>query len=339
MVRNSRLYASWGVCERLLEEVWNRRFSAPREAVEIAELAVAVAAQLDTDQHSAALTEDLRSRAATFLANARRVLSDYSGAEKAFQDAEKHLAAGSGSVLELGLLFEYRSSLDIALGRFDLADDRIDSAIGIYRLARHHHLLGRSLIKKGILHGLQGRQDEKVLLVREGLEMIDADYDPQMVVGAWLSLIEALHHMGENREALALLARARPLYLRIAQSTTLIHFQWLEGSIALALDRHDQAEGCLREVRRRFLEEGIAADAALASLELVGLLVRQGRYQEVCRLAAQMISIFESRRMQTDALAALHMLLRAAEGERVTTALLERVGRSIRHAAEPAAKG
>jgi tetratricopeptide (TPR) repeat protein len=223
----------------------------------------------------------------------------------------------------------YQKNLQI-IQRYGESEDLLNETITIYRAAGQNHALGRALIRKGMVHGYVGDRDAEVGLVREGLELIDVESEPQLVIAAWQNLILALHRRGENREALTLLTRTRPLYLAEAQRTTRIRFQWLEGNVAHALGRHEQAEGCLNEVRRRFIEEGIATDAALATLDLAGVLVAQGRYAEVQELAAETLVVFRAHGMATSAIASFVLLQRAAEKEAITAALLGQIGESLR---------
>lgn len=332
IVRNSRQYARWAVCERLLEGAWGLRFDDPNRALEVAEVATAVAERIEPSHYGAPLVADLRARAWATLANARRVVSDHAGAEGAFQAAEVWLGSGTGSPLERASVLDLRASLSSALQRYQDADDQVARAIAVYRQTDQKHVLGRALIKRGQIRTFLEDRDAEISLVREGLELIDVEAEPQLVAAGWLNLLYALHRRGDDREALALLARARPIHLRAAHRTTRIRFQWLEGNIAAALGRQEQAEGCLRQVRRSFVEEGIAVDAALAALDLAGLFAEQGRYAEVKALAAETLEIFRSRQIATPAITAMLLFQRAAERERVTAALLERVAEAVRRA-------
>jgi tetratricopeptide (TPR) repeat protein len=101
--------------------------------------------------------------------------------------------------------------------------------------------------------------------------------------------------------------------------------RWVEGKIAGDLDRYADAEAALRETRDAFVERGIGFDAALVSLDLAALYARQGRAEEVKRLASEMVPIFESRDVHREALAALLLFKEAALAERVTLSLLDQI--------------
>ncbi len=330
LVSNSQRYRSWCLCELLIERGWAFRFQDPRRTEELAQVAVTLASALPEQQYGTALTWDLRAKAWTALANGRRIMSDFAGARAALAQARLHLDRGSGDPLVEAGWLEILASLAKTQRRYDEAEAGVLRVIRLYRQCGDRHALGAALIKRAAICQAAGAVDRAIVFGREGIDLVDADRDASVLLGGWLNLVRALHDTGRHRDALAALGRARRAYLLSGDRTTLLRFQWLEGSIATALGREELAEGCFRETRDGFLQLGIAHDAALASLDLAGLLVRQGRNLEVWRLATEMIAIFESRESRTEALAALILLRQAAERERVTETLLDRLRVSLR---------
>lgn len=331
LVANSRRYQTWATCETLLDAAFSERHNEPATALELTQLAVTVASGLEPSRYSPLLLADLRGRSWALLGNARRICSDYAGATEALRRARALLAQGTGSEIEQALVADVETSLHSALRRYNQALRSIGRSIAIYRRLGQAHLLGRALIQKGMVCGYAGDLESEVVLLRTGLPLVEPERDPRVAVSGWHNLCWALHSAGYQRQALRALASARPLYLRLGDRTALLRFQWLEGNIAASLGWDEQAEGCLRETAEGFVQLGVAHDAALATLDLAALLARQGRYSEVRELAAQMIAVFQSRRSQTDALAALVLLREAAERERMSDKLLRRIGNSLRH--------
>jgi len=323
LVRNIRSFARPGVCRLLLEEAFELRFENPTLAFERATVAVALAERLqasngrrDFDLHG------LRAQAWVGLGNAQRVLNDFRQAEISLAAADRELMRSDSGPAELAWWLDIMASLRSDQSRFDPAERLAEAASVLYRQARDLHAAGRNLIKRGMIRGYVEDWPQAVSFTNDGLRLVDDSRDPLLVSAAWHNLTYALYRAGRHREALAGLARARPLYLRSGNRTTLVRFQWLEGLIATSLGRLEQAEGCLRGVRRQFIELGVAVDAAVASLDLAAVLGRQGRYDEVRCLATEMIAVFESHRVHREALAALILLQQAARRERVTTELL-----------------
>jgi hypothetical protein len=92
----------------------------------------------------------------------------------------------------------------------------------------------------------------------------------------------------------------------------LLRMRWLEGLVAQGLDRVEQAVTAFREVRGAFLEMGLDYDAALASLDLAGVLVQKARSADVRCLAEEMLAVFSGREIHREAMAALLFFCHAA---------------------------
>jgi tetratricopeptide (TPR) repeat protein len=336
LVGNSRQYGTAAVCERLLEASYAQRHDDPSKSEALAQVAVAASSRLDPVRYGDALVHDLKGRCWTYLANARRVLGDFTGAKAALATAWSLLADGTGSPLDEAFWWEVETSLRSARQEPVESARCVGRAIALYRRIGDRHLLGRALILQGMVWGYAEDLCREIVLVRIGLQLMDPDRDARVALSGWHNLCWALHHVGEERQALAALARARPVYLRLGPRSLLLRFQWLEGTIAASLHRDEQAEGCLREAREGFIQLGVAIEAAEVSLDLASLLCRQGRTAEVRRLAVEMIAIFESMGIREEALAAFILLRQAAERDRVTEALLQQLGSRLR---EPKARG
>jgi hypothetical protein len=106
-----------------------------------------------------------------------------------------------------------------------------------------------------------------------------------------------------------------------------MRFQWLEGKIALVQDRMEEAETALTEVKNYFVSHGIAYDAALVSLDLALVYLRQVRTSELKVLSSEMVAVFRALGIQREALAALAFFNKALEVEKTATlSLLKELG-------------
>ncbi len=324
LVENSSRFRSWGLCELLLSRPIENYTSA-QEGHDLAEVAVRLAESLDREVYGATLLEDMQARAWSYLANARRLLSDLRGAEAAFQAAESHLAQGTGERLERARLLDLKASLRTHQGRYDEAMGLLNRAAAIYQRAQQRHLLGRVMLNKGHVSIWKGDFEMSTALLRQGLAMIEPEREPKLVATAYHNLAYVLNEMGQPREALALVTRARLLYLELGDSLYLIRLQYTEGKIALNLGRLEQAEGILREVRKSFIEKGMPHDAALASMDLAQVYSRQGRHAEIRTISTELLPIFHSRDLQREALAAIILFQQAAEAQSVTLGLVQEV--------------
>jgi tetratricopeptide (TPR) repeat protein len=331
LLRQPRFQAL-GLCDLLLERCREAWTEEPARAVELAALAVEVAGRLDEAHYGAGLVEDARARAWAHLANACRIGSDLRRAEEALAAAwEHHRRAGEDAFTEAEIQ-SFEGSLRNSQGRFEEAVRLFDRALAIYREGRDRHLEGRTLLQKGMARGHGGRLKEAIRLTRRGLAAIDAAEEPRLEVVARHNLVVYLHESGESREALTVLERSRRLYDVLGEPLHRARLRWLEGRIFRDLGRLEEAEASLGEARTAFLERGIAFDAALVSLDLAMVHVRRGGAGEVQRLAAEMLPIFESRDIHSEALAALVLLRGAVETERVSLEVLEHLSGQLRRA-------
>jgi tetratricopeptide (TPR) repeat protein len=321
-----------GLSDLLLERCREAWTEEPARAVELAALAGEVAARLDEAHYGAGLVEDAQARAWGHLANACRIGSDLRRAEEALAAAwEHHRRAGEDAFTEAEIL-SFEGSLRNSQGRFGDAVRLFDRALAIYREGRDRHREGRTLIKNGTALGHGGRLKEAIRLTRRGLAAIDAAEEPYLEVVARHNLIFYLHESGNSGEALTVLQRSRRLYDVLGEPLHRARLRWVEGKIFRDLGRLEEAEAALTEVRAAFLDRGIAFDAALVSLDLAMVHARRGDTGEVQRLAAEMLPIFESRDVRSEALAALVLLRGAVETERVSLEVLEHLSGQLRRA-------
>lgn len=325
LVQNSTRFQSWGLCELFLTTSQEGRFTDPQEGVQLAEVAVAIAESLAPESYGAALLQDFKARAWAFFGNAKRVLTDFRAADHALQVAESHLARGTGDRLEKARLLDLKASLRNSQGRREEAIALLNRVIGIYQRSQQKHLLGRALLNKGHVFIGAGDFETAIALLRQGLALTDAEREAKLVLTAQHNLAYALNELGQPDEALALVNRARPHYLEFGDSVLLVRLRFLEGKIALGLDQLAEAEKTFREVRQALIERGMAYDAALASLDLAEICIREGRAAEVRRIAEEMVPIFQSRELHREAIAALIMFQKAVEAESVTVSLIHEV--------------
>ncbi|HWM95302.1 MAG TPA: hypothetical protein VN493_31395 [Thermoanaerobaculia bacterium] len=335
LVSNSGRFRSRMLCEILLEQAHEAGFREPSRATVLARLGVAIAermAELAKEDREEEGVAGLRARAWAQLGNALRINLDYDGAEQAFETATSLLDMQRITSLETARVLDFEASLRRDQRRFDEATRLMDRVISIYRKLGQRSLLGRSLQQKSLICGETGDVEVEISLLRRALELLSPDEEPRIFLAARHNLISALCDSGRPREAFALLFHTRPLYLKQGDRLNLLRLRWLEGTVALGLQRHEQAAVAFREVREAFLELGLDYDAALASLDLAEVYAAQGRTSDVRRLADEMLEVFRSRRIHREALGALSVLQQAAQMERAGLVLVQEVGSFLRKA-------
>jgi tetratricopeptide (TPR) repeat protein len=325
-VANSPRFHNPFLCELLLEKGREVVFHDFAEGLELARLAVAVAESLTEGSCASAEVRDgLWCRAVAQLANALRVGGRHEEAELAFRPVETLIREERIGLQDLARILDLRASLHRDLRQFDEAAHLLDRVSGIYQKLGLWNLLGRALMQRSAISGEIGDLETEMNLLRRALDLIDPNEEPRSFLVARHNLILSLNQSGRSREAFALLFHTRPLYFKMGDRMSLLRLRWLEGLVAAGLGRLEQAEVAFREVRDAYSLLSLDYDAAMVSLELAGVYIRQGRAAEVLHLADEMLSVFTARDIHREALKAIAYLSSAARLEEIGIAVVQEV--------------
>lgn len=330
LVRNNGRFQTLPLAELLLDHAWSLGFEEPQRAEVVAELAAELVDWIEPEPFSEEVLNDLRARSWAYRANFRRIRSDFRAAEEAFRRAEALQAEGTGDLLEQARLFSLRASLCRARSHHEEARELLEKAVKIYGVTEETHLAGRTLIEMGAVAFREQRYDQAVERFQRGLEMVDAEQEPRLLFVGHYNMMLCLTEQGRFDEAIALLPKVRRLTVESGSRFDLLRLRWTEGDILRGLGHEARAEAAYLEVRKGFIEEGIAYDAAAVSLTLAALYLRQGRHAEIKQLAAEMVPIFQSRDVHQEAIAALLLFRRAVEMENLTLRMIEEVSEVVR---------
>jgi tetratricopeptide (TPR) repeat protein len=327
LVANSPRFHNLFLCELLIDRAREAAFQDATESFDLARLALTIAESLDSEScPSTEVRDGLWCRASAQLANALRIAGRHAEAERVFRPIEELLREdGRIGLHDLARVLDLRASLHRDLRQFDLAAHQLDRVIVIYQQLGTWNLLGRALMQRSAICGEIGDLETEMKLLRRALDLIDPNEEPRSFLVARHNLIVALSQSGRPREAFALLFHTRPLYFRMGDRLSLLRLRLLEGSVAMELGRLEQAEVAFREARDAYVQLSLDWDAALASLELTGVYVRQGRTADVLHLAEEMLAEFGARNIHREALRALSYLSSAARQEDVGIALIQEI--------------
>lgn len=289
-------------------------------AASLGELAIEILSEgVRRPQEAGTSLHDCLVRAWSVLANCRKILSDFAGAAEAFVEAEAALRRGSGDPRIRSQFLQIRAQYLADRGRFSASTNDLDEAIEVYRRIGDTHNEGRSLIGKGRVLGTFGRIEEAISVLELGLELIDQSRDLRLVLVGNHNLVQYLCECRRWSDAHSLLPQTRALHDTLSNPVDLIRFQWLEGKIALDLGDLEGAESSFVEAKQYFVEEGMAYDAALVSLDLAMVYMNQARIAELKSLAVEMVTIFRALGIPREVLAALTFFNKALEVEQTAT--------------------
>lgn len=321
---------TWGVCRLLLEKVREQVFSDPSIAVETAHLAVRLAEHLGASYHPDWVLE-LRALALARLANARRVLGELQGADDAFLLAEECLAGSGADVSRIAAeMLSLKGSLRLDQRRFEEAQDLVKRSLVLSRKAGDFVGVAKGLLQEAKILNQQGEVAQAIAVLQEAASEIDPAREPVLFARARQNLLFSLSLAGRYEEAARLLDELREPLRVLAEPLDALRLCWTEANIAQGLGRLDEAEEEYRKVQRELLDLGYGLDAALVSLDLATLLLEQGRAEELKRLAAEVIVVFESREVHGVATAALLLFQQACTEERITGELIRQIAAELR---------
>lgn len=329
-------FHTWAFCQLLLKASLEAVFEDAARAVNWAELALKVAYQLG-DAYDPHWVRDLRARAHAYLGNARRVLGELRSAEMSFRNADECLALSLTGNDEIRFeVLDLKASLLREQRRFDEALQLWDEAISYHRQAGDPVQLSGLLVKRAKALEEAGNLPEAIEVLQEAGSILTPETDPRLYWYSRHNLLSCLVAAGHLEEAEQLLPEIRTLSSRMEQPRiNALRLKWIEGRIALGLDRTGEAEDALRQVQKEFLSRFMGFDAALVSLDLAILYIRERRHEELKRIAFEIMPVFQSRDVHRESMAALIMFQKACEEERLTVemagqiaAILQRSQRS-----------
>lgn len=329
-------YWKWALAVRLCEESLRQTVNRPTEALELADLAVSVAERVPAE-------EGWRSRLKGYcwahVANARRVANDLAGADEAFVQAWDLWRAGANSGPELlaeWRLFSLEASLRRAQHQFSAALELLDRAREAS--GSHQAASARILLKKGNVFEQMGDSENALVALREAAPFVEDSGDPRLAFGLRFDTANNLYLLSRFAEAAELLPSVRELALQQANELDLTRVLWLESRISAGEGRAEEAIAGLEQVRRDFATRELSYDAALSSLDLAVLWLKDGRAAEVKDLAIAMGSIFKAEGIDRESLAALSLFCKAARQESATVELARKVVadiETVRRSASP----
>ncbi|HEY0514389.1 MAG TPA: hypothetical protein VGH73_20965 [Thermoanaerobaculia bacterium] len=309
----------------LLQQSWALRHEDPAGMLRLAEQANAMALELDAAVLGAATVADLRCRTLLELGNAYRVSDDLARADLLLGEATELFLLGSEDELLAARLFSVQASLLGDSRRFNLAETALDLVFAIHRRRGDKHQAGRALIKKGIYAGYQGGSQEALLLIEQGLELVDQERDPRLVYVALHNQARLLLDAGQLREARMALWKAKTRGLDPGGLVNELKVRWLEGQINAGLGELERAEAALLEVREGFQAAGLGYKGALAGLELGAVQLRQGRSEAAAVEIRAAADVFMALGIGREMSASVLLLRQAAEQRILDVALLDYV--------------
>jgi tetratricopeptide (TPR) repeat protein len=316
--------------EVLVQLSSDERYRNPTQMLSLAILARTAADNLDLADYSPEVIADHQARAWGELGNAYRVSDELGQARAALAAAERYRRQGTGNLLLLARLADLQASLFSSQRLLPDACELLDGVHRLYLKVGDDHLAGRALVKRSIYTDYGGDPVRALRLLRQGLELLDRDRDPQLATSATENVLELMVRCGEFREAARMLLESGLRKALADQPLNLLKLRWVEGQILAGLGKLGRAESALQEARDGFLAHNLGYRAAIAGLDLAAVRLEQGKNEQVEELARDMLATFRRLGIQREAVRALDYLEKACQRRRATPGLARHVGRFLR---------
>lgn len=312
-----------GALGALLDRSWAVRHENPGEMKSLAHLAVEVSGRLYPRWHDERDLADWQARAWSELGNALRVSDDLDEAERAFRAAFDFFHRGNQEALLKARLHDLYASYLGSRRQFDLAFAALDVVHSTYLELGDSHLAGKALATKAMYLHYSGQPEQAVAVNQQAVSLIDGARDADLLFFSYHNHVRFLVACGQFDAARSELSQhlsdLRKLKGRIYQ----IRLRWVQAQISAGLREWQAAEEGLRAVRADFEREGMGFHAAVASLELALVWMRQGRYEETERMVLEVCNVFIALRIRREAFGAIMVLKESFESRIATLGLLE----------------
>jgi tetratricopeptide (TPR) repeat protein len=319
LLEASSAYRDPRLCLRFCQESESAAAHDPEIAKRLAETALLVARHVP---------EALRSRAQGwslgFIGNAQRVIGgDLASAERSFSQAWRLWRSGKDpeGLFSEAYLLDLEASLRRAQRRFPQALKLQANAIALAKLDE----IGAILLNNAVTYQHQGNHEEALRVLARAEKAIDGKRQPRLLYGVLFNRASNLLLLGRAEEAAPLVPKVRSLADRLANDVDGIRTTWLEANCAAGLGRREEALAKLEEVRQGFADTPLPFDYALASLDVIVLYREENRFRDIQNLAAGILEFFKAQKVHPEAIAAVILFQEAAENEKVTTALVQRL--------------
>ncbi len=308
---------AWALCEKLCAESERVAASAPRRAIEIAELALGLAERVEGSE---AWRREVAGYCWLFAANAHRAANDFRRATVEFGKSRAFAPSENGSgVLDFSRRLDLEASLFRDQRNFPQALALLDRAL--LRNATPSVARARLLLKKSFVLEQSGEIDTACQCLSETLSLADASQDPRLRFGVRLNLAVNLLHLGKAGEAAGLVPQVRSIAIDQGEALDLTRVLWLEGRLFAAQGSRGIAREMLAQARGELAAHGLLCDAALVALEESALDLEEGNFARVEEKARPLPRLFAAQGIERESLMAIRLFVEAVERERATAAM------------------
>ncbi len=311
----------------------------PQRGVELAELGIACLYEVELEnffqaepRYSPEFLANLKVRGWARLGEARRLVLDLAGAEKAFAIAERQLTCPRNRMLAAEI-HHLKGSLRWHQQRLDKALALETRAIALLRQSGDPLKLAQALAMRALIYHAAGKPQAALCDLGEALPLAlpltDAREAPQLSLTIYYRMVSASLTAGLVSEANELLKPAFALAKKIGDALMIAGLHWLEGSLEHVRGNPNLAEAKLLQARDDFIELQKHGQAAIIALDLALLYSQAGRVSAAINLTAESLALIEGFPLPQRTLAAVRQLQEAVTRDQLPPELLEQARQSL----------
>ncbi len=277
------------LAEALLQRARELTFERPRAAEQLFRVTVAVTDKIGENTQ-------FRGRAHMGRGNALANLCEYDAAFAAFDEAERILTESPYGIRDAALVWYSRGRTLMRRTDYDEALRWARRARAVFDATPDERMSALSRVLEGAVLYEAGDAAAAERLLRSALDPLEHTNDRAALASAWLDIGRCNMDLGDVGAARVWLEKARFTFKKLGLRSEAVRAQW---SLALLRALHeDRAAGLneLYEARRDFEQLSMPAEAALAGLDIVEvLLLDDGDVAQAARVCRAIIDSFDSR--------------------------------------------
>jgi hypothetical protein len=273
--------------ENLLNRSFELRFSNPGLMKWLACNAVKASEGLGSPHQEQRRVFDLQAHSWAHLANSCRLTEDFGEADLALDRSRSLLRRGSGDLDLLAKVAIFEADLRTSQRQFSAAEKLYDKIYKLHQKLENQQLAGRTLISRAINALYAGRPSQAIRYIQMGSSLIKPRHDDKITTIIQQCRIFSLIASGELAEAGTLLLRSGLRERFAGDSLSLLKLRQTEGNLMAGLGRTSAAIRILQEARAEFSDCAKNYNAALIGLDLIPLLLKEGKFGQASATARE----------------------------------------------------
>ncbi len=325
-LRSLRRLQTATVAEALREASDEQRFNDPPLCLHLAGLAVDAARPAATGRGAlgggGVIERDVLADCLATQGNAHRIVGDTRRAERRLAEAGRVAQAGTGDPLLEAKIDRLTGVLLGDLRRLTAAMFYYVRCLESYEQLDEPKLAEQVRISMAQIHYRAGRSAKALNCIFQSLKNLNPQVDTTLVVAA-LSVAAAAHlDVGNADSALRKARVIQEVCAETGDRAGRIRAEWIEARALLALGHWQAGIDGLDRSREELLEIGALGAAAHAHLQLALAHAEACHWERAGSLAREAFGTLATAGLEGQALVALRTVARAAEGQRLTAAVL-----------------